>query len=261
MLSLTHAVLVLVRTEGALNLGSVARLCDNFGCQLRLVAPIAHPMSEEATMMAYPSEQILREAPQFDTLAAAISDIPSVLGTSSKIVEAVKSPPLTPALASAWLREADCKIAIVFGNERLGLTREESLLCHRVVRLVTTGSRDSMNLSHAIAATLQVFALAVSAHETSDSSQRTAVAPPGAPADRSQPSASCPPSIGPVARERLLETWLDTLQQAHYFRNQTPVHFARRLRPLIDKMQLDERDLKLMEGMLRSLRKSESHNP
>ena len=240
--TLSQTVLVLVRTEGALNLGSVARLCDNFGCQLRLVSPLANPMGEEATMMAFPSESILRDAPQFDSLQEAVADIPSVLGTSSKIVEAVKSPPLTPQLARSWLYEANQRLAIVFGNERLGLTREEAILCHRVVRLFTTGKRESMNLSHAIAATLQVFALAI------DESTRIE-----APANAAMPT---PPAdaMGPVAREHLLQTWLDTLDAAHYFRNQTPSHFARRLRPLIDRMQLDERDYHLMEGMLRSLR-------
>lgn len=242
MHTLSQTILVLVRTEGAINLGSVARLCDNFGCQLRLVDPLANPMGEEATMMAFPSEGVLRDAPRFQTLKEALADIPSVLGTSSKIVEAVKSPPLTAQLARSWLLEANPRLAIVFGNERLGLTREEATLCHRVVRLFTTGPRESMNLSHAIAATLQVFALAVE-ESARDSSPDTAPI-------KSVPSAP----MGPVARERMLETWLDTLDAANYFRNQTPSGFARRLRPLIDKMQLDERDFQLMEGMLRSLR-------
>ena len=64
-------VIVLMRTEGPLNLGSVARLCGNFGAELRLVDVRADASCREAIMMAHPSEGLLERAPRFATLAEA----------------------------------------------------------------------------------------------------------------------------------------------------------------------------------------------
>ena len=47
-MALDRFVVVLVRTEGPLNLGSVARLCGNYGCELRLVDVVAAADSREA---------------------------------------------------------------------------------------------------------------------------------------------------------------------------------------------------------------------
>ncbi|MCC7107816.1 MAG: hypothetical protein IT382_00885 [Deltaproteobacteria bacterium] len=229
-MTLKRLVVVLVRTEGPLNLGSVARLCGNYGCALRLVDAVADASCREAVMMAHPSEAVLEGAARFDSLADALVDVELAVGTSSKIVEARDGPPLTMERARLFLPAPSAKVALVFGNERLGLKLDEAERCHRVLRLYTPGPEPSLNLSHAVAVALQLFALAAL-----DAAPDTR-APPG-------------------DRELLLQEWLQALDAAGYFRVQAPGDFEPRMREIIDKMDVSARDVELMRGMLRVLRR------
>lgn len=222
-------VVVLVRTEGPLNLGSVARLCGNFGCALRLVDVRADAASREALMMAHPSEAVLTGAARFATLEEALTDVELAVGTSSKIAQARDGPPLTVERARLLWPAAGARVALVFGNERLGLKLDEAAACHRTVRLLTTGSEPSLNLSHAVAVVLEVFALAALDDE--------------------------PTRAAPGDREHLLVEWLAALEHAGYFRVQTPAEFAPRMREIVDKMDVSARDVELLRGMLRVLRR------
>lgn len=230
-MALDRVVVVLVRTEGPLNLGSVARLCGNYGCPLRLVDVVADPACREAIMMAHPSEHVLAGAARFSSLAEALADVELALGTSSKIVQARDAPPLTVERARLLAPGPEGRIAVVFGNERLGLKLDEAACCHRVVRLETPGPEPSLNLSHAVAVVLQIFALAA----------LDAAGPEAAPATRA----------APAAREALLGEWLAALDGAGYFKAQTPAGFAPRMREIVDKMDVSDRDVELLRGMLR----------
>ena len=57
---------ILVEPAGALNIGSVARLCENFGVkELRLVAPRCDPNNEEARRMAVKGKGLLEKAKHY----------------------------------------------------------------------------------------------------------------------------------------------------------------------------------------------------
>ena len=231
-MSLGRIVVVLVATDGPLNLGSVARLCGNFGCPLRLVDLRADATSKHAVMMAHPAERVLLDATRYATLPEALADVELAIGTSSKLAGARDAPPLTLERARLLLPGPAGRIALVFGNERLGLKLDEAVHCHRVVRLLTTGTEPSMNLSHAVAVVLQVFALAIT-NEAGDAE--------GVQSTRAAPG----------ARETLLSEWQQALVQAGYFKTQTPERFAPRLREIVDKMDVSDRDVELLRGMLR----------
>lgn len=220
-------VVVLVRTEGPLNLGSVARLCGNFAAQLRLVDCRADATSREAVMMAHPSERILTEAARFATLKEALADVELAVGTSSKIAVARDGPPLDVERARLLLPSpsAGTKVAFVFGNERTGMLVEESAQCHRTVRLEVPGPADSMNLSHAVAVVLAILALAA--------------------------RVDVEPRATTAKKEALFREWSATLAGAGYFKQATPESFAPRLREIIDKMDVSERDVELLLGMMR----------
>ena len=67
---------VLVEPAGPLNIGSVARLCANFGVEdLRLVAPRCDPSGQDAQRMAVHGGQVLSRARRFLTLPEALADI------------------------------------------------------------------------------------------------------------------------------------------------------------------------------------------
>ncbi len=252
-MSLARVTVVLVRTEGPLNLGSVARLCGNFGCGLRLVDVRADAAAREAVMMAHPSGRLLDEAPRFATLREALADIELAVGTSTKIVAARDRPPLDVNRARALLPAGAGGTAFVFGNERTGLLADEAALCHRVVRLDTPGPHPSLNLSHAVAAVLTVLALAAAEGALGR------LTPEDRSAERSPPSVEGAargdgaPTAGTAARERLVGDWLAALEDAGYFKTATAATFAPRLRALVDDMALVEPDVELLRGMLRVL--------
>lgn len=236
MEALTQIVVVLVRPDGALNIGSVARLCGNYGCALRLVAPGGDTTSREAIMMAHPAEAVLAAAPRFATLTEALADVELSVGTSSKMVDARDGAPLDVERARLLLprpaSEGGGRLALVFGNERTGMSVQEAEACTRLVRLYTPGPYDSLNLSHAVAT---VLALVAAAQHTDDE-----------PATRA--------SSG--ARQNLVVEWLGALDAARFFKSHTPANFAPRLQEIVDKMDVSERDVEILRSMMRVFTKA-----
>ncbi len=76
---------MLVEPAGPLNVGSVARLCRNFGLEeLRLVAPRCDHLGEEARRMAVKGLPLLQKAMVFPRLADALADCGRVVATSGR---------------------------------------------------------------------------------------------------------------------------------------------------------------------------------
>ena len=67
--------LVLVEPSGPINIGSVARLCENFGIkELRLVSPRCNPLEIESRRMALKGQKLLENASYYSSLIEAIQD-------------------------------------------------------------------------------------------------------------------------------------------------------------------------------------------
>lgn len=227
---LERLVVVLVRPEGPLNVGSVARLCGNFGCALRLVAPLTDLEVREAVMMAHPSETLLANAPRFSTLKAALADVALAVATSSKLADAATAPWLSVSRARLLLPNAQEKLALVFGNERTGLSVDEAALCPRVVRLPTPGPTESLNLSHSVAVMLTLFNAAAERGELDFRASKP-------------------------ARDALVKLLSEQLEARGFFKGGARAResFQPRLQELADKMDLSERDLVLLQDVLRVL--------
>ena len=77
---------ILVEPNGPLNVGSVARLCSNFGVEeLRIVSPKCDIFSLEATKMALKGQKFLDHCKIFDNLEKAIFDCDLVLASCGRI--------------------------------------------------------------------------------------------------------------------------------------------------------------------------------
>jgi tRNA/rRNA methyltransferase len=224
---LERLVVVLVRSEGPLNVGSVARLCGNFGCALRLVEPLTDRDLRDAIKMAHPSEALLAAAPVFKTLREALADVSLAVATSSKLTDAATAPWLSVSRARLLLPSAQERVALVFGNERTGLSTDEAALCPRIFRLPTPGPTESFNLSHSVAVMLTLFSAAAE----------------GAVDDfrASKPS-----------RDALVQLLSRQLDARGFFKGGVRARdaFQPRLQELADKMDLSERDLVLLQDVL-----------
>ncbi|MBX9667189.1 MAG: TrmJ/YjtD family RNA methyltransferase [Candidatus Obscuribacterales bacterium] len=146
----SNVTFVLVRPEFLGNIGSVARVMKNFGfADLRLVTPPKNYKDAEARMMAVGAFDILKSAPVFDTLPSALADVNLAISTSSG---RRRSRPLDNLASCAdEFVELGTKnrLAVVFGNERNGLTDEEVSLCNRKIRIETSENFAALNLAQA----------------------------------------------------------------------------------------------------------------
>ncbi len=151
--SFENIKIVLVEPLGSINLGSIARLCSNFGIKdLRLVSPKCDPFDIETKKMALKGMKIIEDATYYSTLLDAVEDCVRVIATCGRIDHG-DIPLCSPKNALNWLIESSSNypVAIVFGREDRGLSNEELLLAQKVISVSTPSNYPSLNLSHAVA--------------------------------------------------------------------------------------------------------------
>lgn len=226
---LRRCTVVLVRTQGPVNLGMVARLCGNLSLtDLRLVAPICAIDCPEARMFSTHSRDFMLAAPVYPDLPSAVADCGLVVGTSARMRDGMNGVPLLPEEIPTLLATRPAgRWAIVFGNEADGLTDEEMLCCQAFVRLRTYGENYSYNLSHAVAITMYLLA--------------GVGTPP--PEREAVPAAS----RGQV--DQLLRYWLHTLDRFEYFRRTDQERFAPQLERMLNHLHLSDHDVQMLWGM------------
>ena len=125
--------IILVEPEVPENTGFIARLCENFKFDLRLVRPQFN--LSEARGTANNAQEKLRNTEIFDNLEEAVSDLDLVVGTK---------PGKGTSSKEFSFRE---NTSIMLGRESSGLTNSELELCDAVVHISSDYS--SLNLSHA----------------------------------------------------------------------------------------------------------------
>jgi TrmH family RNA methyltransferase len=151
---------VLVRPRNPLNSGAAARAMANFGfAHLAVVAPYGPHWREARSAVGAP--QLLQDARESATLSEAVGDCTLVAGTGTLDhrrpgQRAVKLPELTPIIAGEIARGG--RIALVFGPEKHGLTRDDLSICHLLVEIPTHPGQPSMNLGQAVAVCLYELA-------------------------------------------------------------------------------------------------------
>jgi len=159
---LSDVIIVLSRPAEAGNVGAVCRAMKNMGLsRLRLVAPefTDEPLTEagfsyggnEAVIRARAvhAADIWETAELFDSLTAAVKDCALVIGTTHRRGRRRKQT-MTPAETAAFLKEHPGPAALVFGNERAGLDREEIERCNFASHIPVDELFPSLNLSHAV---------------------------------------------------------------------------------------------------------------
>ena len=142
------------------NVGSVTRAMKNFGfSDLLLVNPCK--LEGEARAMSSHARDILANARIVTTLEEAIDDCSIVIGTTgisgSRFDLHLRVPGYSPVEIKERLKGMDGRVAILFGREDHGFTREELKKCDLIMTIPTSGIYPVMNLSHAVAVVLYEF--------------------------------------------------------------------------------------------------------
>ncbi|WAS04077.1 RNA methyltransferase [Gloeomargaritales cyanobacterium VI4D9] len=138
--------IILVEPAGELNVGAVARVMKNFGCQeLILVQPRCNWLGEMAQRMAVHAPEILTQARVVPDLTTALS------GCHRAVATLGRTPPGEPLKqVLPWLLAGTEPVALVFGSEERGLTWAELQLTQRRVTLPTSPDYHSLNLAQAV---------------------------------------------------------------------------------------------------------------
>ena len=226
---------VLVRTSHPGNIGSAARAIRTMGfTRLELVAPAEFP-SREADALAANAVHVLAEAGVHDTLVDGLAGVTFALGLSARR-RGVNLPELTPREGAAQALAAAARgeqVALVFGNERTGLENEELARCHAMVRIPSVEDYSSLNLAQAV----QVMAY----------EQRLAMlgdTPLPVPPEHDEPPADA------AQMERFFEHLAQTLDDIDFHKGREPATIMLRLRRLFQRAQPDERELRIVRGVL-----------
>ena len=135
------------------NIGACARAMANFGLgDLRIVNPRDGWPNARADAMAAQALPVIASSRIYGSVEAAIGELQLVLATTARDRSMAK-PVLTPAEAARRLREAAAAgiaSAVLFGNERAGLTNDEVALADCVVTIPTAPEFSSLNLGQSV---------------------------------------------------------------------------------------------------------------
>lgn len=230
---------VLVSPRNPLNIGAAARAMANFGfTRLAVVAPYEEHWREAQSAVG--AETLLQNAKVFATLAEAVNNCTLVIGTGTltyrKAEQTVVSLPELPQHIAQSL-SADGHIALVFGPEKRGLTREDLSYCHLLAEIPTGPAQPSMNLGQAVAVCL--YELAVRSAE------------PAAARPASRPRSTLGSSSGDLD---LLAGVIDQVMLAAHY---SPASMRRanqhELRLFLRRLALSARDTRRVLGFFRRI--------
>lgn len=155
--------LVLVGTEGEINLGFIARLAANFAVdEVYLVKPRVDPWSDEVRRFAAHGAYMVDRFQVVESLDEALRGVELAACTSARVGQRgdVLRHPVTPRRLAEEIAPRYRSIAVVFGRESVGLTRDEIARCHLLVTIPANPEYPVLNLSHAVAIILYELWLA-----------------------------------------------------------------------------------------------------
>jgi len=235
----------------------------NFGfSRLNVVAPF-EPHWREAKS-AVQAEKLLQNAKSAERLADAVADCTLVIGTGTLThrnpeQRVVSLPALAPFVEQEIARSG--RVALVFGPEKRGLTREDLSFCHLLVEIPTAPRQPSMNLGQAVAVCLyELSARLPSAGESAAASvsdfpplrqKKTARMGHGDVVENPASASCVAASAGEL--ERLAGVVEKTMLAANY--SPAAMHEANRhdLRLLLRRLALTGRDARRILGLFRRI--------
>jgi tRNA/rRNA methyltransferase len=224
--------IVLVRPQGRMNIGSVARAMKNMGfTELVLVDPAASPVHADALVMAVRAHDVLEHALIFPLLADAVADCTWVVGTTRRRGKG-RGGSINPRQLAAEVadRAAQNKVAVVFGPEDRGLTNRDLDLCHRLVTIPAHEEYGSLNLAQAVMIICYEIYLAIHHRETALRTSRLATS---------------------RELEDMYEHMEEVLLRIAFLEWNNPKRMMTVLRRIFSKARLDSREVRVLRGICR----------
>jgi tRNA/rRNA methyltransferase len=226
--------IVLLRPRNPENLGAVARAMKNFGLSDWAIAELGTHDFAAMRRVAVHAEELLDRPRLVRTLDEAVADCAWVVGTSSRRLRGKRLLEPGEVAAEALARAGEGRTAIVFGDERSGLTNEELRRCHDLSVIPAAPDQPSLNLAQAVL----LYAWEV----------RRAAAAAGPARGRGAPPAGA--SDAELAR---VEAALREALRAGGFLRGPERHAVRDLADVLRRARLTRREARLWEAALRAI--------
>jgi tRNA (cytidine32/uridine32-2'-O)-methyltransferase len=153
---------ILVRPAGPRNVGMALRVCDNFGpCDLVLVSPerpgiLVHPEFEQ---MSHGVDGWEEKLSVVERLEDALADCTYSVGFTARVRDNLVREEwneVAPRLGELAAGPEE-RLALIFGAESAGLSREEADLCQELVHIRTAADHTSLNLAMCTGIVLQAL--------------------------------------------------------------------------------------------------------
>lgn len=142
---------VLVHPQGAANVGAVARAMKNMGLSDLALVGTSQRRIAAARNTAVHAADLLQECGRYRNIEEAVADCTMVVGTSAQLGIYRDAPELPAEICPDVLANAQRgRVAILFGPEHHGLTREDLRFCQRLVRIDCSDEYTSLNLAQAV---------------------------------------------------------------------------------------------------------------
>ena len=235
MIAAADIRVVLVETSHPGNIGAVARAMKNMGLEkLVLVRPKEFPHSE-ASARASGATDVLEKAVIVDRLEDGIADCGFIAATTARDRD--------QNIRVLDVREGEQRIvteslrgpvALLFGNERTGLTNEELSLAHLLLRIPANPEYSSLNLAMAVQlVTYEIYRARGAQH----------VSAPG----------PIPLATG-EEMERLYAHFEEVLEEVG-FRDRTTsgTRLMERIRRFINRAELDQNEANILRGIFTAI--------
>ena len=150
--------IVLVNPKSSKNVGAVCRAMKTMNIQSLTIISREEMNPVEIKHLAIHAYDVFENALFFNGLGDALSGISLIAGVSRRRGKFRKYFALTPEELAEKVSLTKGTIALVFGNEESGLTKEELARCHVAVKIPSSRLFPSLNLSHAVQIiTYQIF--------------------------------------------------------------------------------------------------------
>ena len=189
--------------------------------------------TREAMQRSTHGEHRLHSARIVTTLAEALEGVVYAVGASRRRGPVHQADDLTPPAMAGMLAErvADGDVALLFGTEDNGLSREDLLACDAVVSIPANPGYPTLNLSHAVAVCLyEVFI----GRWPSSARRRQPQAPPD-PADL-------------ALMNRLMDKLQHALLTIGYLRPEKPDHLMFPIRDILSRAELTRAEAQILIG-------------
>jgi len=236
--TLNNISIILIDTRTPANIGATARCMMNMGMKRLVLVNPPQDKNNDATKLAAGADEILENVVVAASLADAVANQHLIIGTSrhpGRLRKNIRTPheaaeAIVPLLAKN-------NVSVVFGNEVNGLDMQDLSLCHEIIAIPSSPSFPSLNLSHAVMVVAYEFFCATAA-------------------------GSRPSTVELASTEELEDFYRhlqETLLAISFLEQDHPERIMLSLRQIFGRSRLEVRDVKILRGILSSIRRMRSN--